>query len=91
MKTNIQTTSSFVVHSWPDTSTVRKHTIGLKYSGALNLVTESINAFNHVMVEGQDDITIIDVETGGPVEDKIINLSKYDPNASPVCYKGKTC
>ena len=55
------------------------------------MVTESINAFNHVMVENQDDITIIDLETGEQLEDKIIDLSKFQLESSPVCYPGKTC
>ena len=91
LKTNIGQTSSFVVHAWPDTATVRKQSIGLKYSGPMNMVTESINAFNHVMVENQDDINIIDLETGEQLEDTIIDLSKFQLESSPVCYPGKTC
>ena len=55
------------------------------------MVTESINAFNRVMVENQDDITIIDLETGEQLEDTIIDLSKFQLESSPVCYPGKTC
>ena len=91
LHTNEQTSSPFVIHDWPDTATVRKHSIGLKYTGDLEMITQSINAFNHVMVEGQDDITVVDIETGEPVADKYINLKKYQAFASPVCYKGKTC
>ena len=80
-----------MVHAWPDTATVRKQSIGLKYSGPMNMVTESINAFNHVMVENQDDINIIDLETGEQLEDTIIDLSKFQLESSPVCYPGKTC
>lgn len=56
----------FAVHDWPEMATVRKQTIGLKYTGSLYYAVETINALNGVIVEGQDSITVTDIETGLP-------------------------
>ena len=56
----------FAVHDWPEMATVRKQTIGLKYTGSLYYAVETINALNEVIVEGQDSITVTDIETGLP-------------------------
>ena len=48
------TGSEFAVHDWPEMATVRKQTIGLKYTGSLYYATETINALNQVIVEGED-------------------------------------
>lgn len=58
----------FAVHDWPEMATVRKQTIGLKYTGSLYYAVETINALNGVIVEGQDSITVTDIETGLPPE-----------------------
>ena len=56
----------FAVHDWPEMATVRKQTIGLKYTGSLYYAVETINALNGVIVEGQDSISVTDIETGLP-------------------------
>ena len=56
----------FAVHDWPEMATVRKQTIGLKYTGSLYYAVETINALNGIIVEGQDSITVTDIETGLP-------------------------
>ena len=81
----------FAVHDWPEMATVRKQTIGLKYTGSLYYAVETINALNGVIVEGQDSITVTDIETGLPPQHKYIDLSKYDPLEDPTCYDGITC
>ena len=42
-------------------ATVRKQTIGLRYTGSLYYATETINALNQVIVEGQDSIDVVDI------------------------------
>ena len=81
----------FAVHDWPETATVRKQTIGLRYTGSLYYAVETINALNHVIVEGQDDVSVIDIESGENPADKYLDLSNYDSLADPTCYKGITC
>ena len=81
----------FAIHDWPEMSTVRKQTIGLKYTGSLYYAVETINALNEVIVEDQDSITVADIEAGLPPQHKYIDLSKYDPKEDPTCYEGITC
>lgn len=81
----------FAIHDWPEMATVRKQTIGLRYTGSLYYAVETINALNHVIVEGEDDINVTDIETGEPPQNKYIDLSKYDPSEDPTCYAGITC
>ena len=80
----------FAIHDWPEMATVRKQTIGVKYTGGLYYAVETINALNHVIAE-DEEITVTDIETGAPPKDKYIDLSKYDPKEDPTCYKGVTC
>ncbi len=81
----------FVVHEWPEMSTVRKQTIGLRYTGNLYYAAETINALNQVIVEDEDDISVVDIETGAPPVEKYLDLSNYDPAADPTCYAGVSC
>ena len=81
----------FAVHDWPEMATVRKQTIGLRYTGSLQHAAETLNALNHVIVEDQDDISITDVDTGEPPEDMYLDLSKYKQKQDPTCYPGITC
>ena len=81
----------FAIHDWPGLSTVRKQTIGLKYTGSLYYAIETINTLNKVIAEDQDDVFVTDVETDLPPKYQQIDLSKYDPIVDPTCYKGITC
>ena len=42
-------------------ATIRKQTIGLRYTGSLYYAVETINALNQVIAEDQDDVSIIDI------------------------------
>ena len=81
----------FAIHDWPEMSTIRKQTIGVRYTGGLYYALETINALNQVIAEDEDSVTVNDVETGLPPQNKYIDLSKYDPKEDPTCYKGITC
>ena len=72
-------------------ATVFKQSIGMRFAGDLAYVQQTINAMNHVMVEGQDNISIVDLDTGAPPVDKYIDISKYNPDADPLCYNKITC
>ena len=81
----------FAVHDWPDMATVRKQTIGLRYTGSLYYAVETINALNKVIAEDHDEISVTDVETGLPSQHHYIDLSNYNPRHDPTCIKGITC
>lgn len=81
----------FAIHDWPEMATVRKQTIGLRYTGSLYYAVETINALQNVIVEDQDNVSVTDIETGLPPQNKYIDLSKYDPKEDPTCYQGITC
>ena len=51
----------FAIHDWPELATIRKQTIGLRYTGSLYYAVETINALNQVIAEDQDDVSIIDI------------------------------
>ncbi len=76
-------TMPIVVHDWPELTMVRKTSVGMKYEGPKDPVLPTINAFNEVMVEGQDTITVTDLETSGN-EVVIIDLSKFHKEAMPL-------
>ncbi len=62
---------------------VRKTSVGLKYEGAFDNIVETINAFNEVMVEGQDTITVTDLEPSGN-EAITLDLSNFEVESMPL-------
>ena len=72
-------------------ATVRKQTIGLRYTGSLYYAVETINALNKVIAEDHDEISVTNVETGLPPQHQYIDLSSYNPRHDPTCIKGITC
>ena len=83
-----------VVVDWPVIELVRKNTMGLRYTGPSELVANTLDAFNELMVEGSQvsvdpvpcdsqEATVIDTDT----------LTKFRENqaAHPYCIAGKTC
>lgn len=85
--------TNIIIHDWPEMATVRKQTVGFRYEGDLEYVVPTINAFNEVMVDGQDDFELVDLETGETPagQDKYIDLTNYNPAHDPTCYEGITC
>ena len=81
----------FAIHDWPELATIKKQTIGLRYTGSLYYAVETINALNKVIAEDNEEVSVTDIETDLPPQHQYIDLSTYDPREDPTCYEGITC
>ena len=56
----------FAIHDWPELATIKKQTIGLRYTGSLYYAVETINALNKVISEDNEEVSVTDIETDLP-------------------------
>ena len=76
-------TKPIVVHDWPELTMVRKTSLGMQYEGPSDIALPTINAFNKVMVEGQDTITVTELEGAGN-QAIVLDLTNFDQNSMPL-------